>query len=121
MDSLQKALDLWNKMSASDSVQFRKSRTFVAGLAVNQNQPKVALQILEGETTYVTMRHVKLMAWAQLGEFDKIFEMFRTILKRHEEEKKYNPKSSKEVVRMVALTPNRAHIYIIFLFFSLTI
>lgn len=83
---------------AGNKVQFRKSRTFVAGLAVKQHRPELALKILEGETTYVTMRHIKLLAWAQLGKFDKVFEMFNTILKRYKDEAKYEPETSISVV-----------------------
>lgn len=89
-----------------NKTQFRKSRTFVAGLAVKQNQPELALKILEGESTYVTMRHIKLLAWAQLGQFDKVFEMLRNILNRHENEKKYNPLTSTQVV---SLSMNHVH------------
>lgn len=79
-------------------MQFRKSRTFVAGLAVKQQQPELALKILDGETTYVTMRHIKLLAWAHTGQFDNVSEMFRTIIKRHKTETKYNPLTSIQVV-----------------------
>lgn len=98
-DALKKAYDLWIDISEGvNKVQFRKSRTFVAGLALKQNQPELALKILEGETTYVTMRHIKLLAWAQLNQFDKVFDMFRNVLKRHESEKKYNPSTSIDIV-----------------------
>lgn len=98
-EALEEAYALWSRMTeAGNKVQFRKSRTFVAGLAVKQNQPEMALKILEGETTYVTMRHIKLLAWSQLGQFDMVFEMFRTILKRKQDEKKYEPQTSISVV-----------------------
>lgn len=70
---------------------------------MKQNQSELALKILEGETTYVTMRHIKLLAWTQLGQFDKVFEMFRSILKRHEDEKKYNPLTSIQIVSYMRL------------------
>lgn len=70
----------------------------MAGLALKQNQPELALKILEGETTYVTMRHIKLLAWAKLGQFDNVFKMFRSILRRQQDEKKYEPHTSIAVV-----------------------
>lgn len=85
-------------------VQFRKSRTFVAGLALNQNQPEFALSILEGETTYVTMRHIKLVAWARTSQFDKIFEMFRQLFKLQEGNKKFKPFTSNAVVSLFSKT-----------------
>lgn len=98
-EALEQAYALWSNITeAGNKVQFRKSRTFVAGLALKQNQPELALKILEGETTYVTMRHIKLLAWAKLGQFDKVFEMFQTILRRQKDEKKYEPQTSIAVV-----------------------
>lgn len=98
-ESLDSAYELWSKISnKGNQIQFRKSRTFVAGLALKQNRPEMALEILEGETTYVSMRHIKILAWALTGQFDKVFEMFRTLMKRHAEEKKYEPLSSVPIV-----------------------
>lgn len=84
-----------------NKVQFRKSRTFIAGLALKQNRPELALDILKGETTYVTMRHIKLLAWAQIGQFDQIFEMFRQLIERHSENPKLKPFSSISVVSIL--------------------
>lgn len=81
-----------------NKVQFRKSRTFVAGLALKQNQPDIALQILEGETTYVSMRHIKLLAWSRTTKFEAIFDMFHSLFKLHEENKKRMPLTSIEIV-----------------------
>lgn len=90
---------MWNKISEKgNKVQYRKSRTFVAGLAVKQNRPELALTILEGETMYVTMRHIKLLAWAQLGQFDNVFKMLQQLIKQHEEKPKLKPMSSTSVV-----------------------
>lgn len=98
-EALDSAYELWSKISnKGNQIQFRKSRTFVAGLALKQNRPELALEILEGDTTYVSMRHIKILAWARTGQFDKVFEMFRTLMKRHAEEKKYEPLSSVPIV-----------------------
>lgn len=81
-----------------NKVQFRKSRTFIAGLALKQNRPELALSILEGDTTYVTMRHIKMLAWAQIGQFDRIFEMLKQLMERHIENPKLKPFQSISVV-----------------------
>lgn len=81
-----------------NKVQFRKSRTFVAGLALKQNQPDIALQILEGETTYVSMRHIKLLAWSRTTKFEAIFDMFHSLFNLHEENEKRMPLTSIEIV-----------------------
>lgn len=94
-----------------NKVQFRKSRTFVAGLALKQNRPELALKILEGESTYVTMRHIKLLAWAQIGRFDEVIKMLDELIKRHCENKKLKPFSSISVVSVTM------HDFICFEFF----
>lgn len=85
-------------------MQFRKSRTFVAALAVKQNQPKLALEILKGETMYVSMRHIKLMAWAQTGQFDEIFSMLRSVIELNNKPK-MDPKTSNQVVNFICTLP----------------
>lgn len=81
-----------------NKVQFRKSRTFMAGLALKQNRHDLALDILKGETTYVTMRHIKLLAWAHTGQFDLVFDMLRQLMNLHNENPKLKPLSSISVV-----------------------
>lgn len=91
-ESFEKAYDIWSRISeVGNKVQFRKSRTFVAGLALNQNRPDLALSVLEGETTYVTMRHIKLLAWARMSQFDLVFDMFRKLFKQYDENRKLKP------------------------------
>lgn len=98
-EAFEKAYELWSRMSeVGNKVQFRKSRTFIAGLALKQNRPDVALKILEGDTTYVTMRHIKMLAWAQTGQFDRIFEMLKQLIERHNENPKLKPFQSILVV-----------------------
>lgn len=93
---------MWKTVQeVGNKVQFRKSRTFVAGLALKQNKPDIALQILEGETAYVSMRHIKLLAWSRTSKFKEIFEMFHSLFKLHEENKKRMPSTSIEVVSYV--------------------
>lgn len=98
-EAFEQAYELWSRMTeVGNKVQFRKSRTFIAGLALKQNRPNAALQILEGDTTYVTMRHIKLLAWAKIGQFDRIFEMLKQMIERHNENPKLKPFQSIPVV-----------------------
>lgn len=60
--------------------QLRASRTFVAALAVNQNDPETALQLMTGEGIYTSMRHINLMAWAQTAQFKDIFAMLNKMI-----------------------------------------
>lgn len=88
-------------IEVGNKVQFRKSRTFMAGLALKQNRPEVALSILKGESTYVTMRHIKMLAWAQLGQFNQVFELLQQLIERHRENPKLKPFSSISVVSII--------------------
>ncbi|XP_031632916.1 uncharacterized protein LOC116346825 [Contarinia nasturtii] len=89
--SLEQAYSLWKKMTyKNDKHQFRKSLTFVAGLAIKQKQPKIALEVLRiyedyPKNFYFAVREIKLLAWAQIGHYDKVLNMFRTILERHKQ------------------------------------
>ncbi|XP_031629373.1 pentatricopeptide repeat-containing protein 2, mitochondrial-like [Contarinia nasturtii] len=89
-ETLQKAYTLWKKVNRNKTKnQYRKSRTFVAGLALKQNDPGLALNVLEDgvDHFYVTMRHIRLLAWAQLKRFDNILRTLRMILQRFQKEK----------------------------------
>lgn len=68
-----------------EKLPFRKSFTFVAGLAMKHNQPETALKVLEPifKDFHVTVRQIKLLAWSQIGRIDRIDDMLRTIIKRH--------------------------------------
>lgn len=101
-DAFEQAYELWTQLTeVGNKVQFRKSRTFTAGLALKQNRPELALKILEGETIYVTMRHIKLLAWAQIGKFDEVFKMLEELIKLHGENPKLKPFSSISVVSVL--------------------
>lgn len=90
---------MWSSMKDG---QLKASRTFVAGLAVNQRHPEAALEIMKGENMYTAMVHINLMAWSQTGDFKEIFNMLNAIIDRAKD--KNNPKkltTSTEVVRSI--------------------
>ncbi|XP_031629406.1 pentatricopeptide repeat-containing protein 2, mitochondrial-like [Contarinia nasturtii] len=92
-ETFQKAYTLWKKeKSISSKHHFRKSLTFVAGLALKQNDPGLALNILEDgvDHFYVTLRQIRLLAWAQLEKFDNVLEMLRSILRHFQKIKAKN-------------------------------
>lgn len=49
----------------------------LAGLALKQNSPEIALSLVDISSSYVTIRFIKLMAYTQMGEFDKAFDILR--------------------------------------------
>lgn len=92
LEALDRAYALWRKISEMENHQYRKSRTFVAGLAVNQKKPRLALEIIEDkeQQLYVTNRHILLLAWTQLEQYDDIVEMLRhSLTMSRETEKKF--------------------------------
>ncbi|XP_031628026.1 uncharacterized protein LOC116343877 [Contarinia nasturtii] len=100
-EALDKAFDYWKKMEEIQVKHpFRKSLTFVAGMAVKHNRPEIALEVLECifKDFHVTVRQIKLLAWCQLGRFGKITDMFRTIIKRHKELNRNDEYTSLEVL-----------------------
>lgn len=49
-------------------------------MALRQNDPKFALSLINNTSTYVSVRFIQLIAFTQLKEFDKAFEVLhRTI------------------------------------------
>lgn len=89
-------------MSTNHKQHFRKSLTFVAGLAVKKNQPETALKVLEPIFTgfHMPLRHIKLLAWSQMGQIFNIDEMLRTIIKRHRQINVEHERTSVEVVNV---------------------
>lgn len=87
---------MWNSFS---DVQLRTSRTFIAALAVNQNDPENALKIMNGEDMYMASSHINLMAWAQMGQLNKILKMLKSNVAHFKEKNgQANFKISFEVV-----------------------
>ncbi|XP_031631367.1 uncharacterized protein LOC116345815 [Contarinia nasturtii] len=101
-EAFKESYAMYTKLSHKH--EFRKSRTFVAGLAVRQHQPKIALNIVENDEskpTFVTIRHIKLLAWAQLGQFEKITEILWRVIGDHEKNPKFKPTTSIEVLNEI--------------------
>lgn len=75
----------------------------MAALALKHNQPEMCLKIIEQDKKpmFVTIRHIKLLAWSKLEQFDKVIDMLRTIIELHKEKPKLKPFSSIEVVSFV--------------------
>ncbi|XP_031617531.1 pentatricopeptide repeat-containing protein 2, mitochondrial-like [Contarinia nasturtii] len=89
-EALKQAYALWKEMQSNGSHQYRKSRTFVAGLAIKQNEPQLALDIIEDEEQqlYVNNRHILLLAWAQLQRYTDIIEMLKYLFEIHKNDGK---------------------------------
>lgn len=60
----------------------RKSVTFLAGLALNQNAPHIALEVISSvkQQNYMTVRNIKAQALVDLGRFEDVLPILRAVL-----------------------------------------
>ena len=58
-------------------VLIRRQRHLLAGLALKQNDPMVALSLLETNEFHVGARFIRLMAFTQHRRFDDTFDVLR--------------------------------------------
>lgn len=60
----------------------RKATTFAAALAINQNAPHIAMEILSGvkQQNYMTVRNLKAIALTDLGRPDDVLPILRSVL-----------------------------------------
>lgn len=50
---------------------------------MKQNSPEIALSLVDGPSSYVTMRFIRLMAYTQLGEFNKACEILQQTIENY--------------------------------------
>lgn len=60
----------------------RKASTFAAGLALKNNAPHIALEILSSvqRQNYVTIRNLKVLSLIELGRYEDTIPILRTVL-----------------------------------------
>lgn len=60
----------------------RRAITFAAALALKQNAPHVALELVgtARQQQYVTVRNIKVMAFANLGRADDALPILKSVL-----------------------------------------
>ncbi|KAK9498123.1 hypothetical protein O3M35_004002 [Rhynocoris fuscipes] len=81
-ESLKYAKHLWSELNKIGHIPIRRAGTFTAALALNQNEPDVALEVLSSlkQQNYVTVRNLKLSAFADLNRFEDILYILRSTL-----------------------------------------
>lgn len=80
-DHFKYAQDLWKE--AENVKQLHRSRYFLAGLAMKQNSPEIALRLVDGPSSYVTMRFIRLMAYTQLDDFNKACDLLQQTIENY--------------------------------------
>ncbi|XP_021943811.1 pentatricopeptide repeat-containing protein 2, mitochondrial [Folsomia candida] len=80
VQSYEYALSLLQQMKTVGALPVRRLVTYAAGLAVNQNAPNIALEILSlsGVSNYVTIRNLKLLSLSELGRPEDCLPILRT-------------------------------------------
>ncbi|XP_018562396.1 pentatricopeptide repeat-containing protein 2, mitochondrial [Anoplophora glabripennis] len=81
-ESLDYALKLWQELKNVGHFPMRRATTFCAGLALNQGQPGIALEILTSarNQNYTTVRNLKVVALAELGRVEDTLPILKSLL-----------------------------------------
>ncbi|XP_041984927.1 pentatricopeptide repeat-containing protein 2, mitochondrial-like [Aricia agestis] len=79
--SFQYATQMWSEMISTGIQPVRRSTTFMAGLALNQHAPHIALESLSQQKPhYITIRNIKAMALADMDRIDDALPILRGVL-----------------------------------------
>lgn len=89
------------KAEDAGHVPLRRTLTYAAALAINQEDPKLALNIVSGcsQSNYVTVRNLKALAFAKLGRLDDAFAILRSSLDADRAPNSRKRTFAKDVVR----------------------
>lgn len=79
VQSYELALKLLTEMKEVGVEPLRRTITFAAMLALNQNAPNVTLEVLSNVANhnYVTVRNMKMLALADIGRVDDALPVLR--------------------------------------------
>lgn len=81
-EALQYTVELWKELQNAGHIPMRKASTFAAALALNQNSPHIALEIVSQvkQQKYVTVRNIKVLALADLNRHEDVLPILRSVL-----------------------------------------
>ncbi|KAH0946335.1 hypothetical protein HN011_003157 [Eciton burchellii] len=81
-EAFKYALDMYKEMLQKDFKWTRKTLTFLAALAIKQNVPHIAVEIISTirMSRYIDVRCLTIMAYADLKKFDEIVSILRMSL-----------------------------------------
>lgn len=79
--SLQYSINLTKKLRSQCIEPSRRSDTFLACLALAQNAPNIALEIMSSkkEQSYVTVRNIKALALTRLKRYDDALQVLQSV------------------------------------------
>ncbi|XP_014250577.1 pentatricopeptide repeat-containing protein 2, mitochondrial-like [Cimex lectularius] len=81
-ESFEYMKTLYNDLNKCGHIPMRRAGTFAAALAIEQNAPHIALEILTSmkKQSYVTIRNLKMSALAALGRPEDTLSILRAVL-----------------------------------------
>ncbi|XP_022692130.1 pentatricopeptide repeat-containing protein 2, mitochondrial-like isoform X2 [Varroa jacobsoni] len=84
-ESYEFALKLIREARQSGALVLRKGLTFTAALALNMNEPKLAMELLAltAQINYITVRNLRLIALSHLDRYEDIFLVLRSIIHQY--------------------------------------
>lgn len=73
---------LWSEILENGHQPMRRAIAFAAALAVSQNSPHIAIEIISSlqKHNYVTLRNLKVLALTDLGRFEDVLPLLRSVL-----------------------------------------
>ncbi|XP_015379944.1 PREDICTED: pentatricopeptide repeat-containing protein 2, mitochondrial-like [Diuraphis noxia] len=81
-ESFEYACKLWSEQQEAGHNPIRKTITFFAANAINQNSPHIALEVITSvrNQSYVTLRNIKVVALCDLGRIVDALPLLRSVL-----------------------------------------
>lgn len=81
-ETLDYALNIWNKSKEHGYFPTRRAVTFCAALALNQGKPEVALELVSSckNQNYTTVRNLKVLALVQMGRLEDALVVLKSVL-----------------------------------------
>ncbi|CAH1709878.1 unnamed protein product [Aphis gossypii] len=81
-ESFEYACKLWSDQQEAGHSPIRKTITFFAANAINQNSPHIALEVITSvrNQSYVTLRNIKVVALCDLGRIFDALPLLRSVL-----------------------------------------
>lgn len=73
---------MWSEQQEAGHNPIRKTITFFAANAINQNSPHIALEVITSvrNQAYVTLRNIKVVALCDLGRIIDALPILRSVL-----------------------------------------
>ncbi|XP_030758672.1 pentatricopeptide repeat-containing protein 2, mitochondrial-like [Sitophilus oryzae] len=81
-ESFDYAIKLWSDLQNTGHQPMRRAVTFCAALALNQDRPDIALEVLSTckNQNYTTIRNLKILALCSIGRIEEVIPILKSVL-----------------------------------------